>query len=248
MTAPMFYAEPNSLAQVSAGAVITLVGSEGRHAVRVRRMAPGEPVQLADGSGVVAVGRVDAAENDMLAVLVESVERPESRGPRFVLVQALAKGGRDELAIEAATELGVDAIVPWAAERSVVQWRGDRAVRAHRKWESVVSAAAKQARRATLPVVESLATGGQLVERLSGMRVVLLHEEATTSMRGLDLDGLDDDARVALVVGPEGGVSDQERAGLVASGADVVRLGPSVLRSSTAGPAALAVLSARLRW
>ncbi|MBO1754716.1 16S rRNA (uracil(1498)-N(3))-methyltransferase [Allobranchiibius sp. CTAmp26] len=248
MTAPMFYAEPGSLAQVSAGAIITLAGSEGRHAVRVRRMAPGEPVQLSDGSGVIAVGRVDAAEDDVLSVLVETVERPESRGPRFVLVQALAKAGRDEQAIEAATELGVDAVVPWAAERSVVQWRGDRAVRAHRKWESVVSAAAKQARRATVPVVEPLATSAQLAARLSGMRVVLLHEEATTSVGKLELGGLDDDARVALVVGPEGGVSDQERADLVAAGADVVRLGPSVLRSSTAGPAALAVLSARLRW
>lgn len=248
MTAPMFYAEPESLGQVGVGAVITLAGSEGRHAVRVRRMAPGEQVQLSDGSGVIAVGRVDAAENDVLSVLVEAVERPESRGPRFVLVQALAKGGRDELAIEAATELGVDAVMPWAAERSVVQWRGDRAVRGHRKWETVVSAAAKQARRATLPTVEPLVTSGQLVDRLAGMRTVLLHEEATTSMGALDLDDLADDARVALVVGPEGGVSDQERAGLVAAGADVVRLGPSVLRSSTAGPAALAVLSARLRW
>ncbi|UIJ34359.1 16S rRNA (uracil(1498)-N(3))-methyltransferase [Allobranchiibius sp. GilTou73] len=248
MTAPMFYAEPGSLAQASAGAVITLTGPEGRHAVRVRRMVPGEPVQLSDGSGVVAVGRVDAAEDDMLAVLIDALERPDSCGPRFVLVQALAKGGRDELAIEAATELGVDAVVPWAAERCVVQWRGDRAVRSHRKWESVVSAAAKQARRAMLPVVEPLATSAQLADRLAGARVVLLHEEATSAIGALDLDGLGDGDRVALVVGPEGGVSDQERASLVAAGADVVRLGPSVLRSSTAGPAALAVLSARLRW
>ena len=248
MTAPMFYAEPRSLALVAAGAVITLAGPEGRHAVRVRRMAPGEPVQLSDGSGIVAVGRVDSVEEDMMSVLVEAVQRPESSGPRLVLVQALAKGGRDEQAIEAATELGVDVVVPWAAERSIVQWRGDRAVRSHRKWESVVSAAAKQARRATVPVVEPLTTSAQLVQRLAGARVVLLHEEATTPVGALDLDGLEVDARVAVVVGPEGGVSEQERAQLVAAGADVVRLGPSVLRSSTAGPAALAVLCARLRW
>lgn len=248
MTAPMFYAERGVLERVRVGDVVVVSGPEGRHAVRVRRMAPGEPVQLADGAGVVAVGRVDSAAQDTLAVLVDTIDRPASDGPRLVLVQALAKGGRDEQAIEAATELGVDVLVPWAAERSVVQWRGERGARSHRKWESVVAAAAKQSRRASIPVVESLVTGAQLMERLAGARVVVLHEEAATPIGGLDLDTLGADGELLLVVGPEGGVSEQELAVLVQVGADVVRLGPTVLRSSTAGPAALAVLCARLRW
>ncbi|XAS75628.1 16S rRNA (uracil(1498)-N(3))-methyltransferase [Dermatophilaceae bacterium Sec6.4] len=248
MTAPMFWAAPGSLRDVAVGALVSVDGPEGRHAVRVRRMAPGEPVQLADGSGTVVVGQVAAADQDVLTVLVQLIQRPVQEGPRLTLVQALAKGGRDEQAIEAATELGVDTIVPWAAERSVVQWRADRAARAHRKWETVVTAAAKQSRRADVPVVEQLVTTAALVGQISGARVLALHEAATTGIGELELDGLRHAERLMLIVGPEGGISDRELTALTERGADAVRLGPGVLRSSTAGPAAIAVLSARLRW
>lgn len=248
MTAPMFYAAPGALTNAVVGSAVTVSGPEGRHAVRVRRITPGEPVLIADGSGRLAAGRAETCEQDELVVLIDSLEDPESHGPRLVLVQALAKGGRDEQAIEAATELGVDSVVPWAAQHCVVQWRGERADRGHRKWENVVTAAAKQSRRAVVPTVEPLMTTAQLIEGLGGARLVLLHEEAQTSIRDLDLDTLGDDDRLILVVGPEGGISNGEHSALVAAGAESVRLGPSVLRSSTAGPAALAVLAARLRW
>lgn len=248
MTAPMFYAEPDALARAVVGGTVTVSGSEGRHAVRVRRITPGQPVLIADGSGLFVVGYADTCEQDELVVCVEAVQRSESRGPHLVLVQALAKGGRDEQAIEAATELGIDTVVPWAAQHCVVQWRGERAERGHRKWENVVTAAAKQSRRAVVPAVEPLMTTPQLLADLGGARFVLLHEEAPTSIRDLDVDDLGSDDRLVLIVGPEGGVSEVEHAALVAAGADAVRLGPSVLRSSTAGPAALAVLAARLRW
>lgn len=248
MTAPMFWAAPESLRDIVAGALVSVEGAEGRHAVRVRRMAPGEPVQLADGSGAVVLGRVDAAEQDVLTVLVDSVDRPVVRGPRMTLVQALAKGGRDEQAIEAATELGIDSVLPWAAQHSVVQWRPDRVARAHRKWETVVAAAAKQSRRPSIPIVEPLMTTTQLVQRMAGARVLLLHEGATTSIAALDVNALRGEELVMLVVGPEGGISTQELQALTQRGGQAVRLGSGVLRSSTAGPAALAVLCAQLRW
>ncbi len=244
----MFGVVPGSLADVAVGDLVTVSGSEGRHAVRVRRMAPGEPVQVSDGSGVVAHGVVDTTEGDELVVSVREVGRPESGGPRLVLVQALAKGGRDEQAIEAATELGVDIIVPWAARHSVVQWRGDRAERAHRKWESVVAAAAKQARRAVVPVVERLADISDVVALTGGARVLVLHESAEARLSEVIRTDLPAVGRVVLVVGPEGGVAPEELTALTAAGATAVRLGPTVLRSSTAGPAAIAVLSAQLRW
>ena len=81
-------------------------------------------------------------------------------GIRLVLVQALAKGDRDELATETATELGIDAVIPWQSERSIVRWKGDRAAKAHAKWQSVVTAAAKQARRAWIPEVRSVVDTG----------------------------------------------------------------------------------------
>lgn len=248
MTAPTFWAAPGSLRDVAVGSLVALEGAEGRHAVRVRRLVPGEPVQLADGSGTVALGRVDTAQGDVLTVLVDAVDRPVVDGPRMTLVQALAKGGRDEQAIEAATELGVDSIVPWAAQHSVVQWRGERVTRAHRKWETVVAAAAKQSRRPSVPLVEQLVTSEQLVQRSTGVCTLVLHESAQTSMRELDVAELREQDRLLLVVGPEGGISDRELQALMRQGAQVVRLGSSVLRSSTAGPAALAVLSCQLRW
>lgn len=248
MTAPMFWAAPESLRDTIVGSLVSIEGPEGRHAVRVRRMAPGEPVQLADGSGVVVLGRVEAAEQDVLTVLIEAVDRPVVRGPRMTLAQALAKGGRDEQAIEAATELGVDSVLPWAAQHSVVQWRGDRVARSHRKWESVVAAAAKQSRRPSVPVVEPLMTSAQLVERAAGLQVILLHESAETSIAELDVEALRSADRLMLVVGPEGGISDQELAALTRQGGQPVTLGRNVLRSSTAGPAALAVLCSQLRW
>lgn len=248
MTAPMFYAEAGSLEHAGVGGLVTVSGPEGRHAVRVRRIAPGERVLVADGSGLIAAGMARSCEQDVLVVEVDSLQRPKARGPRLTLVQALAKGGRDEQAVEAATELGIDSVVPWAAQHCVVQWRGDRVHKGQRKWENVVAAAAKQSRRPMIPVVEPLVTTAELIAGRGGARLVVLHEAAQTSIGGLDLDGVADGDRLMLVVGPEGGVSEAEREALVASGAQVVRLGPWVLRSSTAGPAALAVLAARLRW
>ena len=246
MTAPLFHLEPGGLESVQPGQVIVLDGPEGRHAATVRRMREGEPIRLADGSGLVAEGVVRSAGQDRLDVLVESVRDDQPTGPTYTLVQALAKGDRDLQAVESATELGVDRIVPWQAERSIVQWRGERVARAHRKWESLVRAAAKQSRRARVPQVEELVDRRTLPARAAAADLaIVLHEDGEQSLAGVTLP---DKGEVLLIVGPEGGIGPEELAGLRDAGVVVARMGATVLRSSSAGPAALAVLVSRTRW
>ncbi|HET7477392.1 MAG TPA: 16S rRNA (uracil(1498)-N(3))-methyltransferase [Dermatophilaceae bacterium] len=252
MTAPLFLAGPSAptdppdLGSLRPGGEVRLGGDEARHAVSVRRLRPGEQVLLGDGAGLRVGAVVAAAEPSGLRLRVESVEREPAPSPRFVLVQALAKAGRDEQVVEQATELGVDEVVAWQAERSVVVWRGDRAERSRRRWELVARAAAKQSRRAWLPVVSGPERTPQLCRRVAGASLaLLLHESATQPLAEVSLPG---GGEVVLVVGPEGGISDAELGVLAGAGAVAVRLGSTVLRTSTAGPAALAVLSAAARW
>lgn len=248
MTAALHWLAPGSLVGLAPGSRMTLDGAEGHHAVRVKRLSVGEEVWLADGSGMVAVCRsvsVNTAEASAeLEVLELRLQRHE--GPRFVLVQALAKGERDELAVETATELGVDEVVPWQAQRSIVVWRGARGEKAQRKWGSIAVAAAKQSRRATAPDIAPVADlAGLCIRAASAALVIVAHETATTGLHEVELPDTGD---VLLVVGPEGGITSDELSELRAAGAKVVRLGVEVLRASTAGPAMLAALSARARW
>ncbi|MBC7639942.1 MAG: 16S rRNA (uracil(1498)-N(3))-methyltransferase [Rhodoferax sp.] len=246
MSAPLFLVDAGSLATATAGGSLVLGGSEGRHAATVRRIAVGESVDVSDGRGVVARCVVTSVGRDELVLQVVSAAALPAPVPRFVLVQALAKGGRDDLAVETATELGVDEIVPWQAERSVVQWRGERGEKARAGWAATARAAAKQSRRPRLPEVSALVTGSGVRLRIEQAALaVVLHEEATSPLAAVALPA---DGEVLLVVGPEGGISPQELASFTAAGATAYRLGPHVLRSSTAGPAALAVLSALSRW
>lgn len=251
MSAPVFLADPGALAGLGPGARYRLEGAEARHAGIVQRRRPGEAVDVVDGAGVRL--RCVIAEVEPGALALEVREHVVEPAPevRVVLVQALAKGDRDELAIEAATEVGVDAVVPWQAQRSIVVWRGDRAARSRAKWLATVRAATKQARRAWLPeVAEAVTTPGlaDLVARTvaDGGVVLVLHEAADAPIASTDLPRAGD---VVLVVGPEGGIDDAELAELRAAGAVPVRLGPHVLRTSTAGPVAAALVCERLgRW
>jgi 16S rRNA (uracil1498-N3)-methyltransferase len=253
VTAPLFLLDAGRLDGLTAGGSLRLDGAEGRHAATVRRIAAGEHVDVADGAGVLARCRVRAAVTasagrrpDALELDVLEVVREAERHPRFVLVQALAKGGRDDLAIETATELGVDEVVPWQAARSVVVWRGPRGQKSHASWVDTVRAAAKQSRRARVPAVAPVVTTAELAARAAQSALtVVLHEDATTPLAGVTLPA---DGDVLLVVGPEGGIAPDELDRLTAAGATAARLGEHVLRSSTAGPAALAVLSAAVRW
>jgi 16S rRNA (uracil1498-N3)-methyltransferase len=246
VTHQLFLGDPDAVARASVGSTLVLDGDEGRHAATVVRLRVGERCYVADGQGrrvLLEATRVDRSE--VAGTVVEVSDEP-SPAPRLVLVQALAKGDRDEQAVEAATELGVDEVVPWQAERSVVVWRGERAAKSHAKWVAVVARATKQSRRARTPVTAPHVGLTGLVERVRDASLALvLHEDATEPLATVELPAAGD---VLVVVGPEGGISGRELDALVEAGARPVRLGATILRSSSAGPAALAVLLARSRW
>lgn len=257
MSAPVFLAEPGTLAGVGPDAVYVLDGAEGRHAGVVQRRAVGERIDVVDGAGVRLRTVIEHVAADGLHLRVQ--ERVEEPAPAvsLVLVQALAKGDRDELAIEAATEVGADRVLPWQAERSIVVWRGDRAAKSRARWLATVRTAAKQSRRACVPDVDLAVDTKALAERVAscvaaGGVALVLHEEATTPIAeaALPVVGASgEQVECLVVVGPEGGISERETALLTGAGAQAVRLGPHVLRTSTAGPVALAVLAGRLgRW
>jgi 16S rRNA (uracil1498-N3)-methyltransferase len=250
MSAPLFLLPAGTLDRADVGAEVVLDGAEARHAVQVRRIGVGERVDLADGTGTRVKGVVrrvaGAGSTAQLVLVVQDRSVEAAPDPRLVLVQALAKGDRDVAAVEAATELGVDEIVPWQAERSVVVWRTERAAKSHARWVATARAAAKQSRRSRVPTVAGVEGTAELADRVAGCALALvLHEQAVEPLAAVDLPAGGD---VLVVVGPEGGISPAELDRLSAAGARVVRLGGSVLRSSSAGPAALAVLSAWSRW
>lgn len=242
-TAPLFL-----VAGFPAGDLVELDGAEGRHAATVRRIRVGETVLLTDGRGTLAEGTVSATGRDTVTVRIgrrTAVPAPE---PRVLLAQALVKGDRGELAVEMATEAGVDAILPWRAARCVARWDdGPRGEKALARWRSTVREAAKQARRPWLPVVEEPVGTAALAGRVAAVAgALVLHEGARDALADVDLPATGD---LLLVVGPEGGVTDAEIEQLAAAGARPVRLGAEVLRASTAATVALGALGALTgRW
>lgn len=236
MTPPLFL-----VADLGDGDTVVLTGPEAHHAGTVKRLMPGEVVWLADGVGGLAETTVAQVRPDQVVLTVTMRRQVRERHPRLVVVQALPKGDRAELAVEMLTELGVDEIVPWAAARSVAVWKGEKAGRGVDKWRRTAREAAKQSRRARVPVVAELTTTAGVADRIAAADVaLLLHEDAGTPLAAVDLAAA---AEVLVVVGPEGGLSPDELRAFADRGAAAVRLGPEVLRTSTAGAAALAVLS-----
>lgn len=245
MSLPVFHAPDLSGAAV--GGTVTLEGDEARHAVVVRRTRVGEQVVLGDGAGTTVVVTVeDTAKTRLSGTVVDRSVEPAAT-PRLVVVQAIPKGDRGELAVEMLTEVGVDVVVPWAASRSVAVWRGERAAKSLAKWRSTAREAAKQSRRAWFPTVEEQASTADVVRLLERAALaVVLHEAGTAPLSALDVPTEGD---VVVVVGPEGGISDEELSTFAEVGAAPLRMGRSVLRTSTAGVAAAAALLSRTpRW
>lgn len=248
-----------TLAGLDAGARVRIDGSEGHHGARVMRLRTGESILVTDTHRHQVHAEVIEVDRGAFTVRLAAPSAPAPEiSPRLVLVQALAKGGRDDAAVETATELGVDAIVPWQSERAIVQWKGERAERGREKWTATVHAAVKQSRRATIPAVGSaLATpalAAEVRERVdAGALVLLLHEEAADGLSGT-IAALATGQRplppeIWVMVGPEGGVSQSEVSALHDAGATPTRLGTEIMRASSAGPAALAALAAAVgRW
>jgi 16S rRNA (uracil1498-N3)-methyltransferase len=234
-----------SVAEVDVGSVAELTGDEARHAA-VKRIRVGEQVTLTDGTGTTATCTVTETTRSTLSVRVDAVATAEPETPRVVVVQAIPKGDRGELAVEMLTEVGVDVIVPWAASRSVSVWRGDKREKALSRWRTTAREAAKQSRRSWFPEVADVVTTTQVVDLLRDASVpVVLHEAASGPLADLPVPGR---GEIVIVVGPEGGISDKELEAFATVGAEPVRLGSSVLRTSTAGVAATAALLARTRW
>ena len=242
MTLPVF------LGPVTGAAVgdrVTVDGDEARHAVVVRRIRLGEQVVLVDGAGTSATCSVEATTKSSLTASVLSVAVSSAPVPKVTVVQAIPKGERAEVAVEVLTEIGVDRIVPWAAARCVGVWRGERAAKALAKWRATARESGKQSRRSWLPEVTPMASLAEVVALVEQADLaVVLHEAAEAPMSALSLDGV---GTILVVVGPEGGITDEELAAL--DGAHIVRMGESVLRTSTAGVAAVAALLSRTsRW
>ncbi|MGV3017077.1 16S rRNA (uracil(1498)-N(3))-methyltransferase [Rothia sp. 88186D007BW] len=252
MSNAVYYIEPEELAALTPGSTVHLTGDEGHHAL-VKRPELGEGLDLVDGQGHRAITQVIELRQDGPVLEVNELAQ-DSVGVEIYLVQALAKGDRDIQAIEMATELGAHGIVPWSADRSIVRWKMERAVKARAKWQNTVKAAAKQSRRALLPpVYEQHSTGelAALAQELGPEALFLvLHEEAEYRLvQALDQHLTDQVKEVYFVVGPEGGISPRELELLAEAGAQTVLLGPEVLRSSTAGAAAISALNLALkRW
>ena len=242
MSPPLFLLE-----DLPDGDELLLAGDEGHHAARVLRVRPGEAVLVADGRGGLLECRVVDVAGDTVRLAVDARRTVPDPEPRLAVVQALAKGERGELAVEVMTELGVDEIVPWSASRSIAQWRGERGMRSLARWRSVAAAAGKQSRRARFPAVADLVSTAGVVARIGQAAATLvLHEGAGEPLATAPLPAA---GTLLLVVGPEGGIAPEELDAFTAAGARVVRLGGEVLRTSTAGAAALAALSLRLgRW
>lgn len=233
------------LDDVEVGDRLSLSGAEAKHAATVNRTRPGQSVLIGNGRGLVVSGEVLVATSAELTIDVDAVERVDRSSTTVTLVQALAKGDRDELAIQASTELGVDSVIPWSATRSVSRWEGPKVAKGRERWATIVREAAKQSIRAWVPEVGQLATTKSVAALAVDQRVLVLEPDARTPLTSLALD----ERPLVLVVGPEGGIAPEELALLEAQGAELVRLGTTVLRTSTAGPAALAVLNGMLgRW
>jgi 16S rRNA (uracil1498-N3)-methyltransferase len=245
VTAPTFVVDAAVLQPGVRRVVIS--GPEGHHAARVRRVAVGERIQLVDGRGAVASAAVVRVDRDRVECAVQTLRSEDRPAPTLVVVQALPKGDRGELAVEMMTEVGVDVVVPWAAARCVTQWRSERGVRALRRWRTTAREAAKQSRRAWLPEVTDLATTDDVADRLAASTLgVVLHEDSERRVADLTVPSAGD---IVVVVGPEGGLTDEELTTFSATGAAVCRLGATVLRTSTAGVVAAGILlAASPRW
>ena len=240
---PVFLASAADLARD----VITLSGPEGRHAATVRRLGRGERVDLTDGAGTVAECVVTRAGPGTLELAVQARRADPAPQPSIVVAQAIPKGDRGQLAVEMLTEAGADAVLAWQAERCVTRWHGERGQRALERWRATAREAAKQARRSRIPALSGPEPASGVARRAAAASLaILLDPEAPQSLASLQLPP---SGEILVAVGPEGGVSAAEVDVLTGAGAVPAHLGPTVLRTSTAGVAAVSVLLSRCgRW
>lgn len=242
MVEPLFFAAIGT--DTTIGSTFVLSGPEAKHALSARRMGIGEALAISDGRGLIIRGKVSKVTGSSLEIEVEKVEQLEAPETKIYLVQALAKGDRDELAIQACTELGITGVIPWQAERCVSIWKAEKKDKGQARWQTIVTEAAKQSLRAFVPEVRKPLDSKELVESLTVFdQVLVLDPESGVSITSASLAK---GSSIALVVGPEGGISEGELELFGSSGFERVHLGEGVLRTSTAGMAAVSYLQAKL--
>ncbi|MEY3607000.1 MAG: hypothetical protein RL289_1180 [Actinomycetota bacterium] len=243
MTAAEFLVNPGEISKETK--IFTLDGDEGRHAATVKRMREGEVIHLCDGQGTRAIATVVKVHKHSLDLTIDQFTFEDAPEPRFVVVQALAKGERAELAVEMLTEVGADAIIPWRAEHSIGKW--DSVEKGLEKWRRTSRESAKQSRRAWIPEISNLKSTAEVCELMSqAQSVFVLHESADQALAAC---AIREQGTIMIVVGPEGGISPDELAAFASAGARVVHMGASVMRTSTAGAIAVGGLLMRSqRW
>lgn len=261
MTEPVFLFDPKSDDVpvngdgLDAGWTITLPASVKRHALGSMRLVEGDQLTLSDGCGLAVHATVCDAQAGLVAV--DSVGRAARPVTRLALIQALAKNGHDETAIDMATQIGVDTVIPWQASRSIAKWKSGRT---DRKWMQVLESATEQSRRVWMPQLEECVSSKQVTAIcrracVHGDVVIVLHQDATSTWSSVEqsvaemvdrclADG--NPRTVNVVVGPEGGISQEEVDLFVDAGAASVVLGENILRASCAGPVALSLLARSL--
>lgn len=239
MTAYVYFHPELNQAQV--GQPYTFTGAEAHHAC-VMRVSPGEEIHLVDGNGTRLIGEIINTGDKSVTLLPLEIKTEASPQPATILVQALAKGGRDEQAIEMATEVGVDQVIAWQSQRAIVKWEGKKQVKNLEKWQNLLKAATKQSRRSRIPTLSYAGSLKNLLSQLQGVKLLVLHESAQTSLTELPAQWFTAED-IALIVGPEGGISEEELTILAENGAAICRLGDTVMRSSTAGTVALTLVN-----
>lgn len=249
MTAPLFYSP--EVTGLTAEQVVSLDAAASGHAIRSQRLVANDQVLISDGLGTLAEGTLEDASPQRTTIRVQKVTVSQRPEVQVNLVQALAKGDRDLLAAEMATEVGVDRVTPWQARRSIVRLRPERATKTLAKWEAKLKAAAQQARRAYVPTLGQPLFAEEIASLHSpqdGHYVIVLHEDGRENLFDIaeSLHGIN---TLHLVVGPEGGVSPEELNSVLTAGGSAVKIGSNVMRASTAGPIAVALLNQLFnRW
>lgn len=251
MTLPVFRADTSQLA-VNPGDTILLTGEEGRHAATVKRLRIGEELIIGDGHGTVTTCVVtELVDKGTLAAEVCSRDTIPAAHPAVTIVQAIPKGERAELSVDLATQAGADTIIPWKSSRTIPKWNDKKAQKSREKWQKTATEAAKQARRAWDPQVAPLAGLRDITElvaqtKANGGLTAILHESATSKFAELPFAKA---SEIVLIIGPEGGLSDEEIAALEEAGGQTVIMGNTVLRTASAAAVALGALGVLAeRW
>jgi 16S rRNA (uracil1498-N3)-methyltransferase len=228
---------------LTAGVGNLLDDDEAYHAIKVLRVKVGEIIKISNGVNYWVRGPITQIDKRTLKISVEQSGNIENENPQLILVQALTKSERIKEMLELVTAAGVDQVIPWQSQRAIGKWQKDSQI----KWQQSIQEACKQSRRVKLPILKKQLNTKELIDVLQSDFSIVLHESTTTKFSSLQIPN--NISKIYLVIGPEGGITDQEIDSFVKIGSAVVKLGEPILRSAHAGIAALSALQTKLgKW